>query len=220
MKYSVKFFIVLLISVVAIIGFVLYYQIKPQNTYTLKDAPIGANDNWPDLAQRFERDKLLVAEIFSHSQKVETFRITTKDADLAKQEDLLAAKRIKKNVGGFPVVSVGPILKKDFSNRLAKMLLDPKSYLAPGEDQKSCILTPNVAFRVWKENQHVDVVICFSCSQLVVIEENPQLPLRSIGAYRFHFRVGGDFDPVRRQMINLCKQVFKRDQDLQALLSD
>jgi hypothetical protein len=127
------------------------------------------------------------------------------------------AKEFNKEIGGYPVIAVGPVLKNEFSSRLGKVLLDPRSYLYPGQDGKSCIFMPGVAFRVWKDKAYVDVVICFSCNQLFVREQDHNVPLRSIGNTRARFRVGGDFDPVRSQLVELCKQVFVQDKEIQVL---
>jgi hypothetical protein len=52
------------------------------------------------------------------------------------------------------------------ASELAASILDPKSFDNNGG--KACGFQPGVAFRFWKGDKAVDVLICFRCSELLV----------------------------------------------------
>jgi len=80
---------------------------------------------------------------------------------------------------------------------------------------KACMLIPTVAFRIWRGKESVTVIICFNCDELVVLEENA--PLSSFGGIEAHFKVRGDFDWFRPELLALAKETFPTDQQIQAL---
>lgn len=168
--------------------------------------PVDAGlTDWQANAKRFEAEKVQVASILSAAEKVEPFQIQPVMPSRGGLED-------------YPVVSRADPLGPEFGVRLAAILLDPKSYVSPGMDSKMCVFQPRVAFRVWKESSFVDVLICFDCLQLMVVESDPRVPERSLGAKMARFRVGGDFDPAARQVADLVRTAFPGNPSLEEML--
>lgn len=169
-------------------------------------APFDDRTDWETNAKRFETEKAQAAAILTGADKVEPVRIWPP---------------LESNGGldHYPVVSRAPRKGHDFAVRLAALLLDPKSYMIPGRDAKLCIFSPTVAFRVWKKSQFVDVLICFECDQLMVVENDPKVPLRSLGAKPARFRVGGDFDSVVPELAKLVREAFPGDSSLEEVLN-
>lgn len=62
-------------------------------------------------------------------------------------------------IGNYPVISKGQELGPDFSNRLVALLFDNST---PTHKSASCFM-PGVAFRVWKGEESVDVLLCLDC---------------------------------------------------------
>jgi hypothetical protein len=171
------------------------------------EAPVDDGTDWETNARRFETEKAQAAAILTGADKVEPVRI----------EPLFEVRG-----GGldqYPVVSRAPRKGHAFAVRLAALLLDPKSYLIPGQDGKMCIFSPRVAFRVWKRSKFVDVLICFDCGQLMVVENDPAVPLRSLGAKPARFRVGGDFDPILPELTKLVREAFPGEPSLEEVLN-
>ena len=81
-----------------------------------------------------------------------------------------------------------------------------------------CYFEPGVAFRVWSGLKSVDVILCFHCDQLGVVENNPNVPERNIGG-RLNARMNvlGDFNPAREQLLALTKEAFASDDAVQAV---
>ncbi len=214
-----KLWTIITIAFVAMMGYGSYRWMNSNGIYTKFDVPTGAHvdENWLAVARQFEKEKGAVAKIFEEATKVESFRVTLlEDASGA---DILKVKAINKQVSGVLVTSIGPVLKPEFAKSLGQLLLNPRSYLSPGNDAKSCLMAPGVAFRVWSGQEFADVIVCLSCNQVLVVEQDPKVPLREIGGYTARFRVGGDFDPIYSQMVSLCKQIFEKDREIQALQS-
>ena len=169
-------------------------------------APVDDGSDWETNAKRFETEKAPAAAILTGADKVEPVRI----------ESLLESNG---GLDHYPVVSRAPRLGHAFAVRLAALLLNPKSYMIPGQDAKMCIFSPRVAFRVWEKSKFVDVLICFECSQLMVVENDPKVPLRSLGAKPARFRVGGDFDAIVPELAKLVREAFPGDPSLEEVLN-
>jgi hypothetical protein len=158
--------------------------------------------DWANAADRFNREKGPIAAILLDADKVEPYKIGISEEfeferGIDSQTILYKAKPLSRNV----------------STRLATLLLDPRSYESPGNGMKPCIFEPGVAFRFWKRGQFLDVLICFSCNQLMVVERDPAVPFNSLGGAKARFRVGGDFDPVLGYMSLLMTKAFPEAAD-------
>ncbi len=68
---------------------------------------------------------------------------------------------------------------------------------------------PGVGYRVWRGDEAVEVVLCFSCDELLVLSPK--------GADGSVHRAAEDFDPARARLVALAKQEFPADQDIQSL---
>lgn len=165
-----------------------------------------ASAEWEASAKLFEVEKSQAAAILAAGEKVEAFRIQPLLKPQMRLED-------------YPIVSRADNLNRDFATRLASLLLDPKSYVVPGRGVKTCLFQPRVAFRVWKGSKFADVLICFDCQQLMVVESDPEVPERFLGDKSARFRVGGDFDPVVAEITRLAREAFPGDRSLEEILS-
>ena len=65
-------------------------------------------------------------------------------------------------IGGYPVLNQGKDLGSDFAARLADAVI-----WHPVLDKK-CGIQPGVAFRVWRGEQCVEVLVCFKCDVLAM----------------------------------------------------
>lgn len=163
-------------------------------------------EDWHEQAEVFDQNKATAAAILTGATKIEAYRFFSQDE-----------KKPLGEIGDLPFYHKTVVQEPSFKMRLATLLLDAKSYIIPGRDGKLCILEPTAGFRVWQDQKFVDVVICFSCNQLLVIENNPQVPMSSIGNFRARFYVGGDFDSVRPQLLALVKEAMPDDALIQNL---
>jgi hypothetical protein len=169
------------------------------------ESPAGDPIDWETNAKRFEAEKVQAASILEGADKVEPFRIEVP---------------FESHGLDYTIVSRAHPLGHHFAKHLAAVLLNPKSYSIPGQDGKLCIFDPHVAFRVWKGADFVDVLICFECMQLMVVENDPAVPERSLGAKLARFRVGGDFDPVTGTIAQLAREAFPGDPSLQEVFPE
>jgi hypothetical protein len=92
---------------------------------------------------------------------------------------------------------------KDFANKLADILSNEQTYT----NEFAQCFWPGVAFRVWKDQQGVDVLICFKCGNFYcgpskeMVRENAA----------FHG------SPMRSQLVRLAKEAFPDDKEIQSL---
>ena len=102
----------------------------------------------------------------------------------------------------FPVRRVGANQGRAFAQRIARLVLDERSYelrMTPFGRHiiKGCAFSPGVAFRVWARKQAVDVLLCFTCDQVGVfsVADKPDM-------------AAGDIDPARLAFVRLAKDVL------------
>ena len=88
--------------------------------------------------------------------------------------------------------------------RLSRIVLDPASYDA---FYKPCIFQPAVAFRFWKGQKAVDLLVCFHCTDLA---------FQVVGAPA---AIGGklSFGPMRARLLALVKEARPADKRLKDL---
>ena len=108
---------------------------------------------------------------------------------------------------GFVVTGKGREQGKAFAGRLAAVLLDEKTYYFEGA--KGCEFVAGVAFRVHGKGEPVDVVLCFSCNELVVYVADPETKETA--------RKREDFDDARPALVKLAKEAFPDDRVIQSL---
>jgi hypothetical protein len=162
-----------------------------------KPIPQSESDpwDWANAADRFNLEKGPVAAILLDADKVEPYKIEP-------------GEEFERGIDSQTILYKAKPLSRNVSTRLAALLLDPRSYDSPGNGMKPCIFAPGVAFRFWKRGQFLDVLICFSCNQLMVVERDPAVRFNSIGGAKARFRVGGDFDPALGYMRLLMTKAF------------
>ncbi len=162
---------------------------------------------WQTRTKLFDKNKSSAAAIFAGATKVECFRLfpSSKEKAIGKTKN-------------FSYFAKGTTQDKQFAARLGAIILDAKTYSWPGQSMKLCYFEPGVAFRIWKNAEFVDTIICFHCSQLAVLENNPKVPQNGIGgSLQGRFYIAGDFDSARTQLVALAKEGFPTDTKIQAL---
>jgi hypothetical protein len=134
--------------------------------------------------------------VLHQASRTEVFRLTPADDDSPTGR-----------ISGYKRVSVGKEQGKEFTARLAQLLLDDKTYsnLFP----KSCFPEPGVAFRICCEKTAVEVTLCFECDEFGIGVINPQ------GVLVYY--VWENFDPVRGELVRLAKLAFPDDATIQKL---
>ncbi|MCC2668516.1 MAG: hypothetical protein K0Q72_987 [Armatimonadetes bacterium] len=163
---------------------------------------------WKTAAARFEKSKASAASTLGKADRVEVYRLLRRGNE----------KAAGKLLGGVPYYSRGKDRSRAFAARLAAVTLDSKSYLLPGQSTKQCYMDPGIGFRLKSGSRLADVIICFQCSELVVLENNPLLPEKTIGSWILgRFIVSGDFDPVRAQLAALAKEALPNVPEIQKL---
>jgi hypothetical protein len=199
------------LSALLIAGFVKVYLGLPASEYKdLKDmAPVVSGEDeprsWAEDAEQFNREKNGIATILMKPDRVEPFRIEP-------------SVEMERGLDGQQVLYKAKLLDRSASVRMATLLLDPKSYISPGRSYKMCAFQPRLAFRYWQGQRFLDVLLCFGCNQLMVVERDPTVPLRSLGGLGARFRVGGDFDPIRKELKLLMVEAFPGDPNLKEIL--
>jgi hypothetical protein len=109
-------------------------------------------------------------------------------------------------IGAYKITRRGPEEKGPWMTKAAGLLLDPMSY----GHRKRCGFAPGVALRFWKGSQHVDVLLCFHCSDLVVLPlPDPKNPYPDL--------ILMAFDPQRPAWLRMAREAFPKDKELQRL---
>ena len=133
--------------------------------------------------------------ILKGATRVEAFRVDPKRSK----------KPQGKHVDGLTVLSTAKEQGTQFAKRLSELLQDEKSLLS---EQARCFF-PGVAFRLWKEKESVDVVVCYQCTGLRLIARD--------GAGGELHRTGGGFKANYDAWVKLAKEAFPDDKQIQGL---
>jgi hypothetical protein len=134
-------------------------------------------------------------DVLSKSTKVEVFRIDGKNFKEKKEGE--------ERIGGYPVTAKGKGRDQDFAKKLTAILLDETTYT----DQFAKCYWPGVVFRVWKDKEAVDVIICFKCGNFYC--GPPASDVRENGSF--------SGSPRRADLVRLAKEAFPDDKEIQAL---
>jgi hypothetical protein len=134
--------------------------------------------------------------VLAGATRVEVFRLgeAAGAPDQAKAETL----------DGFPVAARGKEQGKEFAGNLTKVLLDEKTY---STTFAACFM-PGVAFRVWKGEECVDVVVCFKCSNFYCGPKTTQAQENACFA---------DSPAAAAALVRLAKEALPDDKEIQAL---
>jgi hypothetical protein len=140
------------------------------------------------------------AAILSEATKVEVFRIDGRNDP----PDPTPIKPGDPTMGGYAILARGQDQGPEFAAKLAEILTDDKTY----SDRFAACFWPGVAFRVWKGEDCVDMVICFKCGNFYVGPPTDRLVMENAS-------FSGSPNTVR--LVRLAKEAFPDDEEVQAL---
>lgn len=129
--------------------------------------------------------------------KVECFRVNPEKPN----------EPMGKECGGYPIIATAKDQTREFGLKLAAILFDEKTY--DFERAKRCGFEPGVGFRLWKDKDWVDLVLCFHCDELEISTIPPGEKERK-SAHE-------DFDAARPALVALCRAAFPDDKEIQGL---
>jgi hypothetical protein len=143
------------------------------------------------------------ADILAGATKVEVFRIDG-GWDESGGHDPKAVGPGEPSVGGYAITVHGSDQGPTFAAKLNEVLSDPKTYT----DQFAKCFWPAVAFRVWKGEEFVDVVICFKCHNFYIgpLTDKPVMENGSFSGSRNASR-----------LLRLAKEAFPDDKEIHEL---
>jgi hypothetical protein len=136
-------------------------------------------------------------DVLSATDKVEVYRVQgfrNKPDDKAEM------------IGGYAVLAKGKEQGKEFAGRLREVLFNDKTYLF--DVAKLCKFDPGVAYRLRKGNVTVEVLLCFSCDEVLVLTLEGGKEVK---------RSHEDVDPMRAVLVKLAKEALPDDKDIQGL---
>ena len=135
-------------------------------------------------------------ELLKGGTKVEVFRV---DSDKPEAGD--------KAVAGYRITAVGKDRDKEFAKAVWEVAKSDGTY--DFTSAKGCIFRPGVAFRVWKGEESVVLVICFACDQMAIVT----LDKDGKAVARAH----AETDPGRPALLKLAKTALPDDKEIQKL---
>jgi RNA polymerase sigma factor (sigma-70 family) len=162
------------------------------------------------LRERLGRDTVA---ILRGATRVEVFRVDAKDylppgkGDPGKAEPGKAEPGKAKRFGGYAVTGVGPAQGRPFAAKAARVLLDGGNFEL--ERAKGCLFQPGVGLRFWKGEQAAELLLCFGCSELLVVAPDPKAQGVKIPY--------ADFGPGRPAVVRLVQEALPGDKVIGAL---
>ena len=140
------------------------------------------------------------AGILAGATKVEVFRIDCRNDS----PDPTPIKPSDPTVGGYAILARGKDQGREFAAKLTDILADNKTYT----DRFANCFWPGVAFRVWKGEESIDMIICFKCGNFYV---GPPTDKRVMENASFNG------SPNTGRLVQLAKEAFPDDEEVQAL---
>lgn len=140
------------------------------------------------------------AGILAGATKVEVFRI---DGHIDRP-DATPIKPGDPTVGGYAILARGKDQGQEFAAKLRNILTDSKTY----SDTFAHCFWPGVAFRVWKGEDSVDVIICFTCGNFYLGPPTDKRVMENASFFK---------SPNRGRLVQLAKDAFPEDKEVQAL---
>jgi hypothetical protein len=116
------------------------------------DKPVAHRPKTREPGKRLDARSIAIV---SAATKVEVFRIDPMDGPHQRTPKLLGQNRI----GGYLVTKQGTDPGADFIARLVDTLFDDSAY----SDEFAKCYDPGVVYRVWKDDEALDVIICYRC---------------------------------------------------------
>jgi hypothetical protein len=139
------------------------------------------------------------AAIFDNATKVEVFRIDGKYSPGDPK-----APPLGENIGGYPILSRGKDQRLEFARKLASVLNDGSTY----STSRAMCFWPGVAFRVWRDEEPVDLLICFYCHNFYLGPANQGRVMETASFME---------TPAVPKLLKLAKEAFPDDKDIQDL---
>jgi hypothetical protein len=152
---------------------------------------VRADEGPTEKVKKHLGDELV--KLLQGATRVEAFRIAP-----------AAAKPGEAKIADYPIKATAKEPKEGFAKRLAAALLDEKALFGT---QKRCFL-PGVAFRLWKDKESVEVIVCFGCQNLRLIARDAD--------GKEVKRVSGAFGPGDA-LLKLAREAFPDDKELQEI---
>jgi hypothetical protein len=135
--------------------------------------------------------------ILAGATKVEVFRLDPEDSPYRFDKPRVDGE---KRIGGWLITAQGKDQGKEFAVKLAA-LLDEKHDKSGGA---KCF-DPGVAFRVWKDDEYADVLICYHCNNYY------------FGPPTQRAKENAGITTLRPLFVQLAKEAFPEDKEIQAL---
>jgi hypothetical protein len=139
--------------------------------------------------------------ILQGATRIEIFRI---DPD--------SSRPGKDRIGGYVITATGKEKHKEFTAKLVEVLLADGTYFGR---QAKCF-DPGLAFRLWKDNESVEVVVCFHCTTLEVSAKDAKGRALDDVDEKKSGGFGGETGSYA-MLVKLAKDAFPDDKDIQAL---
>jgi hypothetical protein len=108
---------------------------------------------------------LKTVSILQGATKVEAYRV-----------DVTAPPTGKQKIGNYPVVGAVNEQDQAFATRLANVLLNEKTYMFAGAVPITgrCVLAPNAAYKIWRGDASVTVLVDFKCGEIMFVSDDPK----------------------------------------------
>jgi hypothetical protein len=139
--------------------------------------------------------------ILAGATKVEVFRTDGKDGPY----DGKPRQEGERRIGGFRVIAQGPDQARPFAAKLAEVLLNEKF-----DPSGAKCFWPGVSYRVWKDDEYADVLICFSCHNLYCGPPKEEVMENA----------GFSASRVRSKLVRLAREALPEDKEVQELKDD
>ncbi|MDB5292466.1 MAG: hypothetical protein JWL69_3707 [Phycisphaerales bacterium] len=140
------------------------------------------------------------ARVLAAPDRVEAYRV----AGIRGYSPTSAPADRTAGMAGYPITAIGRNQSKDFGARLGAVLLDDRSY--EWNMAKACMFDPGVAFRLWRGEESVVVLICFKCDEVGIAPDDSVKDLRTKNA-----------DPGIPALRRLAQEAFPDDVEIQQL---
>lgn len=138
-------------------------------------------------------------EILRKADRVQAFRVSPTPSPLSQRDS--------EHIGPYRILATGDELDGEFASRLASAVLGH----GVSPNRKKCGFDPGVAFRMWNGQRAVDVLICFKCDVLWAVRVDQYVEsIENSPGWK-------DFDIVRARFVELAKEAFPHDSEVQEL---
>jgi len=125
-----------------------------------------------------------IIQIISQPNSVGSFQVARELAELTVPK--------KNQLGGFPILKVGPKLNQEQIKQFQTLILDKGNYLFNVD--KRCLFRPQAGLLFIKDKKEVEVLLSFSCASWLFAYDGE--------------RKNQDFDPVKKTLQNLVDALF------------